>query len=127
HGGEGLLGEALHQLGFASVHVHHAGGYAYRLEPGAGQQWVQLPPDVGIAACGTLQVDEALDGPPGHVAIGMEEGRAVISLDDGDGASWFQHLPECLEHAGRLGQMLENEAEEDVVERTGLEGKREDV
>ena len=46
----------------------------------------------------------------------MEVCRAVIALDDRERATRLQHPPKPRERARRVGQMLEHEADEDMVE-----------
>ncbi len=40
---------------------------------------------------------------------------AVIALDDADAAAGFQQSPQTVQGTGRVGQVLEDEADEDVV------------
>ena len=51
----------------------------------------------------------------------------MVALDDRDRAARPQQVPEGDEGVDRLGEVLEDEADKDVVERPGLEGQVEEV
>jgi hypothetical protein len=57
----------------------------------------------------------------------MEVGRTVIPLDDGERAARPEHLLECDQSLDRLRQVLQHEADEDVVEGDRVELQIEDV
>ncbi len=51
----------------------------------------------------------------------------MVALDHGHRAAGLQQAPERDERLDRLRQVLEQEADEDVVERLGLQRQIEDV
>lgn len=83
--------------------------------------------DQRVAASLSLQLDQALDRGMSGGAIRIEVGRAVIALDYGDRATGLELPPENRQRLNRLGEMLQDEANEDVVERLGVERQSEDV
>ena len=60
-------------------------------------------------------------------AVGMEVRRAVVALDDGDRAARPEQDRQGGQCLVRAGQVLEDEADEHVVERLGRERQVEDV
>ena len=57
----------------------------------------------------------------------MEERRAVVALDDGDGAARPEQSPDDLQCLTRSGQVLEDEADEGVIEQRRPERQGEKV
>lgn len=57
----------------------------------------------------------------------MEVGRSVIALDNGDGATGPEQPVENRQGLDRPREVLQDEADEDVVEGLGAEGQGEDV
>ena len=55
------------------------------------------------------------------VAVGVEVRRPVVPLDDGDGPAGAYEVGEGRQRVGRAGEVLQYEADEDVIER----GRRE--
>jgi hypothetical protein len=98
------------------------GDTATSANPADVQQRVEPAADQRVAARRALQVDEALDRLVCGSAVGVEVRRAVVALDDGDGAARLQQGLERLQRALGLGQVLQDEAHEDVVEGGGREG-----
>ena len=49
-------------------------------------------------------------------AVGMEIGRSVVTLDHGDGAARFDHVPQAGQSLLGIGEMFQHETDEDVVE-----------
>ena len=99
---------------------------------GVGQQRVQPTADQGVSPGVALQRYLAVDRVAGGRTVGVEVGRAVIALDHGDRAAGLQHRAEPSQGFGRARQVLEHEADEDVVERRRRErsiamGQRVDV
>jgi len=127
HGGEGLFREAVDEGGAACVDVDHAGGDAGGGEAGFLEERVKLAADVGVAAGAALEFDLAADGGVGGGAVGVEVRRAVVAFDDGDRAVGLEVGLEDAEGVDRAGEMLKDEADEDVVERLRLERQVEDV
>jgi hypothetical protein len=50
-------------------------------------------------------------------AIGVKVGRPVVPLNDGDCSTWPQELPQPNQRLDRLSQMLQDEADKDMIER----------
>jgi hypothetical protein len=63
----------------------------------------------------------------GRFAVRIEECRTVIPLDHGDRASALQNLLERLQCPLRLGQVLQEEAHEDVIEALQPKGQMKDI
>jgi hypothetical protein len=59
--------------------------------------------------------------------VGMEIGRAVVAFEHGDGAAWLQHLLQGTQGIERACEVLEQEADEYVIEARRREGQGEDV
>src|SRR5262249_9400428 len=57
----------------------------------------------------------------------MEVGGAMIPLDDGDGPSRPEDLPQCGQRLDRTREVLQDEADKDMVEGGRVERRREDV
>lgn len=63
-----------------------------------------------------LEFDLALNGPLRGRAVGMEIGRAMIALYDRDGSSGYDHRLQNIQRRYRLREVLQDKANEDVVE-----------
>jgi hypothetical protein len=127
HRGERLPGEAVDELGPARVDVHHAGRDADRVEACVPQERIELPADERVATRHPLQLDQAVDRLLGRGAVGMKVGRSVVALDHGDGAAGTEQPAKNRQRLDRPGQVFQDEADEDVVERPVGEGQGEDV
>jgi hypothetical protein len=86
------------------------------LDPCLDHQRVDAAADLGVTAGATLQLDLARDGVAGGRAVGMEVGRAVVALDHGRAAAGADKRGQPAQGLHRLGEVLEQEADEDVVE-----------
>ncbi|HEX3922139.1 MAG TPA: hypothetical protein VHY31_07625 [Streptosporangiaceae bacterium] len=51
----------------------------------------------------------------------------MVALDDGDRAAGPQDAPQARQRSGGVGQVLQDEADEDVVEASGRERQREHI
>src|SRR6202040_891410 len=123
HGGEGLPGDAVDEVGPARIDVHQGWKDVTGIQAGCDHEWIELPADEGVAARPPLQLDLTPDGQVGRAAVGVEAGRSVVTLDDGQGAAGPQQLMEDRQRLDGSRQVLEDEADEDVVEGPGGEGQ----
>ena len=83
---------------------------------------IHLAADVRVPAGRRLEVDLALDRGLRLVARRVVVGGAVVALDDRHRAAGLEQSAERDERFDRLRQVLQQEADEDMVERLGLEG-----
>ena len=127
HGGEGPPGEAVDQRRPGGVGVDQARRDPDLANARMRQQRVQPAPDQGVAARAALEVDQALDGPARVAAVGVEVGRAVVALDDRDRPAGPEHSQQRPHRRDRVGQVLQDEADEEVVEVGRREREVEDV
>jgi hypothetical protein len=97
------------------------------LEARSEQQRIDLAADQRVATGLALERDLALDRLAGGGAVGMEVRRPVIALDHRDRAARLEQALERGKRLDGLGEVLEHEADEDMVERTRRERQREDV
>ena len=97
HGGERVPGESLDKLRPARVDVDHPRRHRHVPETRLEQERIQPAPDQRVAARPGLQLDETPYGLPGMRALRVEIRRAMIALDDGDGAAGLEDLAETLE------------------------------
>ena len=72
-------------------------------------------PELGEVGFG-LEVDQAVDDGLRLGAARVEEGGSVVAFDDGDRAAWLEVVLELGEGLVGIGQVLQDEADEDVVE-----------
>ena len=91
-------------------------------KPRLPEERVEAAPDACVAPVLRLQLDEAPDDPVGVRALRVGERRSVVPFDDGDRAAGPESAAEVVEGGDRVGQVFEDEADEDVVE--GFGGKR---
>ena len=94
------------------------------MEPRLDKQGIDLPADQRVATGPPLQLDQAVDCGVGRLAFGMEVRRTVVALDNGDRAAWPEQAFENRQRSGGPGEMLQDEADEDMIERAGLEGRQ---
>ncbi len=97
------------------------------VEAGLDQQWVELPADRGVPACAPLQLDLAMDRGMGIGVVGMEVRRAVVAFDEGEAPTGSEQSAEGRERLDRSRQVLQDEADEDMVEGPDVEGQPKDV
>src|SRR6516165_986724 len=88
---------------------------------------MQLPSKIRVTAAHSLQLDEAIDCSLRSSILGVKIGRPVVSFDHRDGAAGLEKPPESEESVKRTRQVLEDEADEEVVECFALEGQRKNV
>src|SRR5258708_2636705 len=122
HRDEGFSGEAFDEVRSARIHVDHTWRHVNRLQTGLGHQWIELAANQRIASRQPLQLDQALDGHVGGAAVGVEGGRCVVTLDDGDGATGSEQAVENRQHFNGAREVLQDETDEDMVARFGGEG-----
>jgi hypothetical protein len=127
HRGERLPRETVDQVRSARIHVRHPRRDTDRIETRLDQQRVELSADQRVAAGLPLQLNLALDCRTGGGAIGMEAARPVIALDNGDCAAGPEESLENRQGLNRPREVLEHEADENMVEGLGVEGQGEDV
>ncbi len=87
------------------------------------QQRVETPPDIGVPAGAALQLHLTGNGGARRRAFGVEEGRAMVALDHGHRPAGAQQRTQCDERACGVGQVLQDEAKNDVIKRGRREGK----
>ena len=87
------------------------------MEPGRRQKRVEAATDLGISPLGPLQGHLTPNGLTGRRIVGMEGGGAVVALDDGKTSRRAQHAPRFGQGSVDVRQVLQHEADEDVVER----------
>jgi hypothetical protein len=97
------------------------------VEARRNHQRVDLPPDQRVAAGLSLERHLASDRGARPLTVGMEVGGPVIALDDGHRPAGTQQLREQLQRCDGAREVLEHEADEDVVERLRREREVEDV
>ena len=105
------------------VDVDHAGGDVDRVETRGHHERMQLAADQRVAAGRLLEPDLALDRRMRGGAVGVEAGRSMIALDDGDAATGAQEALQRDEGGDRAREVLEDEADEDVVEDPSSNGR----
>jgi hypothetical protein len=74
-----------------------------------------------------LQLDQGADRVAGRRAVRVAVGRTVVALDDRDRPAGLQHAAQRGQGTVRVGQVLQQEADEDVVEARPRERQRVDV
>jgi hypothetical protein len=109
--------EAVDEIGPARVDVDHPRRHADVGEPGLDQERVDAAADERVAAGPPLKLDLAVDRLARRGAVGVKQRRPVVALDDGDRAAGPDHLPQDGQRLDGPGQVLEDEADEDMVER----------
>ncbi len=107
--------------------VDEAGRDPDVLEAGFDKERVEPAADEGVASRVFLNLDEAVDHGVGGRVVWMEEGRAGVAFDDGEGASGADDSAQGGQGVDGPAQVLEQEAHEDVVERGRGEGQVEHV
>src|SRR6266545_1820325 len=123
HRDEGVLREPFDPRRPAGVRVGHARRDRDEVKPGPREQRMEPTPDERVTPGVGLDLDEAGGRAPRVGVLRMEERRAVVSLDDGDRAAPPQAGLHARERAQRIREVLEDEADEDVVERIRRKGK----
>ncbi len=88
---------------------------------------MEAAPDLRISAGRPLQGHLTADGVAGGRILGMEQGGAVVALDDGQAPARPQHPQQLLQDRRRIAHVLQHEADEDVVEAGLREGQGPDI
>src|SRR5512143_3865373 len=88
---------------------------------------MELPPHRCIPAGSSLELDLTLNCFVRFPALGVEEGRAMISLDDRNRAVRFEHSMQLAERGFTGRKVLEDKAKEEMVERLPAEGKMQNI
>jgi len=127
HGGEGVFYEAIDEVGFAGVDVGHPRGYRAVLEARLDQEGVQLPPDESVAPAPRLQLDQRVYRLLRMAALRAEVGRAVVAIYQSNRAAPLQDPLQRPQGGGGGREVLEGEADEDMVEVPVWELQVEDV
>lgn len=127
HGGKGLAGESVDQFRPAGIGVYHPGRDPDIIVSGLLQQRKKLASDHGVSAGALLEFDLAADRPVGRFAFRVEVSRAVIPFDYREGAAGLQEDFQGPERFHGPGEMLQDEADEQVVERLRFERETENV
>jgi uncharacterized membrane protein YfcA len=117
HGRERVPREPLHQRRPGRVDVYRPWSDLDVPVACRGQQRLQLPPQQPVPARRGLQRDQASDRDLRRRAVRMEERGPVVALDHRDGPARRQHPPQPGRGRDRIGQVLQHEAHEEVVER----------
>ena len=86
------------------------------MEPRRGEEGIELPADTWIPTGISLEALKSEDCVRCMPALGVEECRSMVPLDDGQGSAGFQDLSQRLEgNQGGL-EVFENKKDEDMVE-----------
>jgi hypothetical protein len=101
------------------IDIDHSWRHPNVAETCVDHQRIDLPTDEGVSAGASLKRHLALDGVACGDAIWMEVGGTVIAFDHCHGASRLQHSEKPTERPGRVAEMLEDEANEDVDRNEG--------
>src|SRR5262249_35868288 len=96
HRGEGVPGKPFDQLRAARINVDRPRRHGDPLKARLEEKRIQSAPDQRVSPRPRLKLDQALDDLSRVGAVGVEMGRAVITLDHGHGAARPQDLPEAL-------------------------------
>jgi hypothetical protein len=127
HGSERVPREPLDQRRPGRVDVHRPRPDRDVPVAGRRQQRLQLPSQQPVAARRSLQFDQAPDRGPRCGTVRMKERRPVVTLDHRDGAARCQHPPQPAGRRDRVGQVLQHEADEEMIERAVRERQVEQV
>ena len=117
-----FLGKAFHQIGPAVVHIDHSRADPHVAEARLRQQRIEPAANESVAAQPGLDIHQALDGPCGVRCLRMTIPGAVVALNHRDRPAAAQDPLHGFESGGRLRHVLQQEAQEDMVEV--LIGKR---
>lgn len=93
------------------------GGCRKRVFPRGDDRVLGAASDQRITAGLGLQRHLTRNGLVGLFAVRVEEGRAVIAFDGGDRPARFEDALQCDKRVHRSGQMLQYEAEKNMIER----------
>ena len=91
------------------------------------QERIEFSADHGVSAGPALQFHLTLNRLASRLAVGMKIGRAVIAFDHRNRAAGLQVAFQRPQHLDRPREVLQDEADENVVERLGLVRQVEDV
>ena len=127
HGRKGLPGEPFDQFRLAGIHVNHSRRYTDGGKACLEKQGIQFSPDHGVAAGPALQFNLALYRPVRRFAVRVKIDRAVIPFDDCNRAARFQMLFQCAQRLDGLGEMLQDEADKNVIEEVRAIGQMEEI
>jgi uncharacterized membrane protein YfcA len=117
HGGESVPREPLDQRRPGRVDVDRPRPDRDVAKARSCKQGLEFPSQQPVPACRSLQFDQAPDRRPRCGAVGMKERGAVITLDHRDGPARRQNPPQPPSCRYRVGQVLQHEAHEEVIER----------
>ncbi|MDP2957012.1 MAG: hypothetical protein Q8N53_11380 [Longimicrobiales bacterium] len=111
----------------ALVSVDHARRDSDILESSSTQYGMQSSSDMGVATELGLDFDETLPGANRFRSAGVEIAGPVISLNNQHLAPRTQKAGKARQSTDRVGKVLKEIANEQIIEALRLEGRREEI